>query len=117
MQGGSGLLFPTNRGQNALGVKNTPSPGSTAHLLERGPQTGVIRQGGIGRKERMRWTLGQDFSAASGGEGHFALSNKIECSGEGIPVDQNFNLVAIPQFADGTARQAFRANMADAGAG
>src|SRR5262249_15806711 len=95
-------------------IINATAPGSAAGPFEGGPQSRVIRQSRVNRKIRSCWPLGKHSRAFIWCESASLVSNKVDCPFYRPSVDRYPDNVSVLHFSNGTSRQSFRANVADA---
>src|SRR5881628_316539 len=98
-------------------VVDTATPRPSADVLQRRPQPRVIGQIGVGRQIGAWRSRREHARALVDPEVAIAVAHEIDRALQAIAVDDDLDQVAVQHLADGTARERFRTDVADAGAG
>ena len=112
------LLWRSGQGfEDGVDVVDAAAPGAPADVLEGGPEAGVVGQVGVGRQVGVAGAAGEDAGTGTGAEAFRFVAHQVDAAFEGVPVDDDFDDVAIGEFADRAAGEGLRTDVADAGTG
>ena len=108
--------FVEERG-DGVDVVDAAAPDASAGLDEGGPEAGVVGEIGMWREVGARSSLGKKLGGNFGAHRSVRSADEVDRAGEIFAIDDDLDLVAVAEFADGAAGEGLGRDVADAGAG
>src|ERR1700761_5503518 len=90
-------------GNDGVDVVDASAPDSSAGLHQGGPQPGVVGKRGMRPEIRAGSSRGQPARTFFRAERLLRIAHQVDGAGQLLPVDDNLNLVAVEELADGAS--------------